>query len=182
MNRFLCVLLMMASSHAFSQEKKTEHFFPWTADKKLTADDFLIRKGSSTSSSFAQFSIGYSATGFDFLSKNLNKRIFNHFFPSASWIDTTANIELVLTYQQTLFDMSEVYARQFRKLLKENKKRIIKGLGFLNDLNDQIVSAFAKRRLEYDEDTKYATDAVKQKVWEAQIQKELDELGEFALK
>ncbi len=51
----------------------------------------------------------------------------------------------------------------------------------MNDLNDQIVSAFAKPGLEYDEDTKYATDAVKQKIWEAQIQKELNELGEFTL-
>lgn len=182
MNRFLCFILMIASFPALSQEKNAENFFSWTADRKLTVDDFHIRKGSSTSSSFAQFSIGYSAAGFDFLSRNLNKRIFNHFFSSASWIDTTADITLVLNYQQTLFDLSEVYARQFRKLLKENKKRIIKGLGFLNDLNDQIVSAFAKRRLEYDEETKYATDAAKQKIWEAQIQKELAELSEFALK
>ncbi|QEC40665.1 hypothetical protein [Pseudobacter ginsenosidimutans] len=181
MRHFLFSLLMLCTVSAFSQDKG-EEFFSWNAARKLTADDFKIKKGRATSSSFAQFSMGYSVKGFDFLSKNLNNRIFNHFIPSASWIDTTADASLVLTYQQTLFDLSEVYARQFRKKLKENKKKIVMGLDFVNGLSEQVMSDFTKRRLQYEEETRYATVAEKQKEWETQILKELEELKEFALK
>lgn len=172
-----CSILSFVTLSA--QEKASEDFLSWSATRKLTTDDFHIKKGSATSSSFGQFSIGYSVKGFDFLNKNLNKRIFNHFIRTASWIDTTADLTIALKYQQTLFDISEVYARKFRQLLKANKKRMLMGLEFVHELESQIMSEFARRRLAYDEETKYATDAEKQKDWENQIQTELEQLKEF---
>ncbi len=39
---------------------------------------------------------------------------------------------------------------------------------------------FSKRRIDYDLETKFGTDVLKQKQWEIQIQKELSELNDFA--
>src|SRR5690606_4599487 len=104
----------------------------------------------------------------------------NYFLPGASWIDTTANVNKSLVYQQTLFDISEIYARQFRKALKENRKQLIKGSKYVDGLNAHYMREVSKRRLAYDSATSYAADAVIQKEWELQIQKELADLEAYA--
>jgi hypothetical protein len=153
----------------------------WSATHKLTLDDFSIKtKSLETTSSFAQFSIDYQVNGFDFLTKNFNKKVHNYIIKTASWIDTTSNINQLLLYQQTLFDIFEIYTRQFRKALRENRKKIVNGTEIANELNNKIMTDFSKRRIEYDRDTKFGTDLVKQMEWEKQIQKELLELNDFA--
>ncbi|CAN5207302.1 hypothetical protein BH11BAC5_BH11BAC5_13610 [soil metagenome] len=153
----------------------------WSAITKLTPDDFFIKtKQLETSTSFGQFIIGFKVNGFDFLTKNFNKKVDNFFIKSASWIDTTANVAQSLIYQQTLFDLSEIYARQFRKALREKRSKILSGTNFTQELNQQYMTEFAKRRIDYDRETKYSTDATKQKAWEDQIQKELTELNGFS--
>lgn len=69
-------------------------------------------------------------TGFDFLTKNFNKKVQNYF-------------------------------------IKE-------------ELSNKCMADCARRRLLYEQETRAGTDQQKQKEWEAQIQKELLELDEFA--
>ena len=104
----------------------------------------------------------------------------NKFIRSASWIDTTVDISLSLNYQQTLFDLCEIYARQFRKALKLNKKKIAKGTAIAQQLSDHFVSEFAKRRIAYDRATKFGTDLIKQREWQVQIRQELAELANYS--
>lgn len=99
---------------------------------------------------------------------------------SASWIDTTANFKQSLIYQQTLFDICEIYTRQFRKALRDNRKKIIKGTKIAEELNIQYMTGFAKRRIAFDRETKSGIDETERKVWENQIQKELTALNDFA--
>jgi len=153
----------------------------WSSTHKLTIDDFAIKtKSNETSLSFAQFSIDYQVNGFDFMTKNFNKKVRNYIIKSASWIDTTGNINQALIYEQTLFDICEIYTRQFRKALRENRKKIANGTQIAQELNDKIMTDFSKRRIEYDKETKFAADKTKQREWEGQIQKELLELDDFA--
>jgi hypothetical protein len=113
------------------------------------------------------------------MTKNFNKKVRNTIIKSASWIDTTQNIELALNYRQTLFDISEIYVRKFRKELLENRKKIANGLTIVQEINSQISSDFAKRRLDYDSETNYGTNIEKQLFWEQQIKNELLELSDF---
>ena len=123
----------------------------WSATRKLTIDDFSIKtKSLETTSSFAQFSVEYQVNGFDFLTKNFNKKVHNFIIRSASWIDTTTNVNQSLMYQQTLFDICEIYTRQFRKALRENRKKIAKGMEIAKELNNKIMTDFSKRRVDYD--------------------------------
>jgi hypothetical protein len=122
----------------------------------------------------------YQLNGFDFLTKNFNKKVRNRFIRTASWIDTTTNAQQSLLYQQTLFDICEIYTRQFRKALRENRKKIAKGTKIAEELNNQFVADFARRRIDYDRETKFGSDELKQKEWESKINKELAELSDYA--
>jgi len=166
---------------AFSWGQSNSDYILWSSTRKLSVDDFTIKtKQLETTPSFAQFTLDYQVNGFDFLTKDFNKRVHNYFIKGASWIDTTTNVQQSIIYQQTLFDICEIYTRQFRKALKENRKKISKGTAIAEELNKQFMSAFAKRRVNYDRETKLSIDDTKQKEWENQIQKELTELANYA--
>ena len=174
----LISIICLLTNYALGQSDQDN--LQWSATHKLTLDDFSIKtKSNETTSSFAQFSVDYQISGFDFLTKNFNKKVHNYIIKTASWIDTTTNINQSLLYQQTLFDICEIYTRQFRKELRENRKKIANGTEIARELNNKVMTDFSKRRIEYDRETKYGTDLTKQKEWENQIQKELLELKDF---
>ncbi len=175
---FFFLISFFISNFTFGQENNN---ILWSATQKLSIDNFAIKTSQlETASSFAQFSVDYSINGFDFLTKNFNKKVRNKLIVSASWIDTTSGVIQSLTYQQTLFDICEIYTRQFRKALSENRKKIARGSEVAEVLNNKFMTEFAKRRMAFDIESKSGSDAAKQKIWETQIQKELEELTGFA--
>ena len=68
-----------------------------------------------------------------------------------------------------------------RKALKENKRKIIVGSDFVNDLNAKAMSDFANRRLQYDNETMAGTVVEKHREWEKTIQDELAALKDYAI-
>jgi len=168
----------LSANSAFAQT--SIDYLQWSATNKLTVNDFSIKNNSfETISSYAQFSVDYQVNGFDFLTKNFNKKVRNYLIKTASWIDTSKNVNQSLNYEQTLFDICEIYTRQFRKALRENRKKIANGTQIAEELNHQIMTDFSKRKYDYDNETKFGKDLPKQKEWENQIQKELFELNDF---
>jgi hypothetical protein len=179
-NLLLTYFLLLITA-ATSWGQLNDDYLLWSPSRKLTLDDFTIKTQKlETTTSFGQFSISYQVNGFDFLTKNFNKKVLNRFIKAASWMDTTINVQQSLAYQQTLFDMCEIYTRQFRKALKENRKTIAKGTAIAEELNNRFMTDFAKRRIDYDRETKFGSDEPKQKEWEIQINNELTELSEYA--
>ena len=175
----LFILLPFAKTKA--QRTQNDNYLPWSSTRKLTANDFLIKTGRShTTISYGQFSMDFEVHGFDFMTKNFNKKVSSFFIKSASSLDTTSDINVALRYQQTLFDLFEIYTRQFRKALKENRKKILTGTDFVKTLNEQAMADFAHRRLAYDTDTNFGSNTIMQRHWEAQIQKELALLKDFS--
>jgi hypothetical protein len=153
----------------------------WDPERKLTVDDFHIKiRQQPAYTSFVQFTMDYKVTGFDFMTKNFNKRVTNAMIPSASWIDTSADVERSLRYEQTLFDLAEVYTRHFRQQLKANRKKLASGTQYAEELNAKIMADFAKRRLQYDSETLQAANESEQVRWEGRIKQELAALAEFS--
>lgn len=178
-SRFI-ILAIFSSSFAFAQTSN-DNYISWSSTKKLTIDDFGIKTNNGkTNPSFAQFSVDYQVNGFDFMTKNFNKKVSNYFIKSASWIDTTTNVSVSLRYQQTLFDICEIYTRQFRKSLTENRKKIASGLQIVQNINQKTMTDFSNRRVIYDKETNFGNIQDKQIEWEIQIQKELDDLINYA--
>jgi hypothetical protein len=177
----ILIILFLPFNFLFGQTVPDDNLVFWSSTRKLTAADFVIKtKTGETSPSFAQFSIDYKISGFDFMTKNFNKKVRNYLIKSASWIDTTTDVSISLRYQQTLFDISEIYTRQFRKSLKENRKKIASGTQFIEGLDQKAMTDFSNRRVSYDRETNFGRSSDKQTEWEFQIEKELNELKEFA--
>lgn len=173
-------VLIFSTELSQAQESKAEKL-SWSATQKLQLSDFTIKTAAPKEpSSHAEFSITYKAGGKELLSSNLNKRVLNEFIRSGSWIDTTQDVQQALRYQQASFDLCEVYVRQFRKALYDNKPKI-RRLSFVDELNETYTNAYSKRRLEYDLETKAGTDLATQEKWEALITQELLLLKEYAL-
>jgi hypothetical protein len=173
---FASVLL---SSTVFAQND--DNYIYWSAERKLTAADFAIKTSDGKAGSIAaQYFFSYQVNSLDFMTKNFNKKVHNCIIRSASWIDTTYDIKTSLRYQQTLFDLAEVYARHFRRDLKENRKKLAKGTEFVKELSTKAMTDFAKREVDYVSDTQFGTNPVMQERWEGIIRMELDALKEFA--
>ena len=112
--------------------------------------------------------------------KSYKKKIKNYFIKSASWIDTTFNADSSLRYQQTLFNLSEIYTRRFRKLVYENRRKLVYGRLKIEELNAMAMTDYSKRRVEYDIATDFGRIDSVQKVWEQIIRDELNKLQSFS--
>ena len=174
------ILFTLSTISLFGQSVPDDNLVFWSSTRKLSVDDFKIKtKNKETNSSFAQFSVDYQVSGFEFLTKNFNKKVRNYLIKSASTIDTTSDVSVSLRYQQTLFNLCEIYTRQFRKALKENRKKIALGTKIADQLNQKTMTDFAIRRVEYDKETNFGTIIEKQVEWENIIKRELNDLNEF---
>lgn len=181
MRVLILIVSLLYINSSFGQSISEDNLVFWSETKKLTVDDFGIKtQGEVIRPAIAQFSIDYAVNGFDFLTKNFNKKVRCYMIKSASVIDTTANVASSLRYEQTLFDICELYVRQFRKTLKENRKKIVNGLKVVEELSQINMSDFANRRTSYDMETNSGTIEDKLSEWELQIKKELGDLKEFA--
>ena len=181
MTRPLCLIPFLAASLTLSAQSNDTYLY-WNANRKLTVSDFAIKTSDGKAgTSAAQYYLSYEVNGFDFMTKNFNKKVHNCIIRSASWIDTTYDVKTSLRYQQTLFDLSEVYARHLRKDLRDNRKKLLKGTDFIKELSAKSMADFAKRQIEYNSDTQFGTNKMAQERWEQQIQLELNQLKEFAV-
>lgn len=178
----LSLLTIVIAISSIAQYAKTPGDYRiWDAERKLTLDDFHIKiRQQPAYTSFVQFTMDFKVTGFDFMTKNFNKRVTNAMIPSASWIDTTADVARSLRYEQTLFDLAEVYTRHFREQLKENRKKLASGTQYAEELNAKIMADFAKRRLQYDAETQQAGNESEQVRWEGIIKQELAALAGYS--
>jgi len=183
MKKLSLVFIFLVPSLLFGQKSFSDsNYIFWSRDRPLQESDFQIKVGHiSNSYSFAQYNFDYNFQGtFAFgLPEDYKKKIRNYFIKSASWIDTAYDVSTSLKYQQTLFDLAEVYVRQFRKSVYDNRKKITWGKVKIDELNAQILTSFSNRRVQYDAATDFGAIADKQKEWELLIAKELDNLKEF---
>lgn len=168
-------IILLHINPIFSQNNKKN----WSSTDRLNINDFELKITNQTSNCFGQFSIEYNVNGLDFFTKNFNTKVKNCMITSASWIDTNSDVKVSIRYQQTLFDLSEIYARYFRKELKENRKKLASGTKIVDEINQKNLTEFSKKRIEYDIETNFGMNDVKQKEWEIHILKELNELKEF---
>ncbi|WP_147473925.1 hypothetical protein [Chryseobacterium nematophagum] len=180
MNFKFLLFTILLFNISFAQNKDN-NLILWSSTNKLTINDFGIKLSNKNEvPSYGQYSIDYNLRGFDFLTKNFNKKVRNYFIKSASWIDTTSGIATSLKYQQTVFDLSEIYARHFRKELKDNRIKILKGFQFAQELSEKFTTDFSNRKLLYNKETNFGTIQNKQLDWEIQIQKELEEYKDYS--
>lgn len=178
--KFKYLFFLILTCNILHSQNTDNNLIFWNSSKKLTIDDFVIKNNSENEmSSQGAFIIDSTVKGFDVFNKNFNKKVRNYMVKSASWINPSKNIQFSLRYQQTLFDISEIYARKFRLDLKLKRKELLKGFKILEDLNQKAVTDLSNRKLLYDLETNFGQIEDKQIEWEKVISKELEELNEY---
>lgn len=101
-----------------------------------------------------------------------------HFYPEKSWFKIDEINDFVLSHEQLHFDITELYARKFRKCLNEiqfteNIKTQLK------DINKVINLELEAVQDQYDKETRHSMNENAQNYWEEYIQLELEKHKEF---
>lgn len=156
----------------------------WKASKPLTWADFK-GKPKPNSSAVAQtvsgITFGYSIKTMDGRIVDYTATIEAHFYPHKSWYLKDKADAYILKHEQLHFDITELYARLFRKNIKslrvnQNLKRQ------LDDLQKSINEAVNETQKRYDSETNHSINKEAQLAWEVRIAKELELLNTFASK
>ncbi|TGE27563.1 hypothetical protein [Hymenobacter metallicola] len=187
--RFLLLLLTsiaLAAPAARAQQvaNADADFLEWSATRRITAADFQLKLQPHSNLRGSNASLHCSLNGpvFELLGKGGNKIFHNQMLRSASWLDTTnrADIPQQIRFQQTLFDIQEIYLRRLRQQARASaRKMVLLGKPDINELLAGQMKECQLRQVRYTEETNYATLPDKQAAWEQQIRAELQELQAF---
>ena len=101
-----------------------------------------------------------------------------NFYPEKSWVKEKDSTKYILSHEQLHFDITELYARKFRKRISETEftKNIRSELSVINDdINNELELIQDK----YDTETNHSIIPEMQKKWQTLIEKELAKVLEF---
>ncbi|WP_347841268.1 hypothetical protein [uncultured Draconibacterium sp.] len=170
-------MALMVSVHAGAQ-----NLIQWSADYKLTKDDFQAQAPNSGQMQTASgsFYVEYETGGLNLMmNRNLNENVSCYFQKDASYIDdgTEAATSRLLRYQQLIFNLYEIQARNLRKkFFEERKTMLTKGP---SELHQQVYAEHAKLLSQVESDTFNGTLDSEIDKWMKWSLTELEKLGEF---
>ena len=165
----LLFLFGIGATPIFSQEQ-----VEWRPDIALEWSDFrgAVPQGTSAAATTAS-GISYDfSTYSDGKETKLDVKVYTYFYPDKSWYKPKVANELTLAHEQLHFDITELFARQLRKELRQVKfsknvktevrERYQKTLRQLNDFQNK-----------YDAETDYSRNRTVQQKWIMDIAEKL---------
>ncbi len=167
---FLVLFLFSLGTSA----QKTE-VIKWN-DEKLVWADFkgkADKKASVSAMSFVGISYSFAS-----LNKKVTEvEVFASFDKQKSWTKSDA-IEL-LAHEQLHFDIVEVYVRKIRKFAQEAFDRNQRSQQYITKQITKLQSEYKKTQTKYDSETKHGIVKDKQKKWQVDVEKQLNELRSY---
>ncbi len=173
--RYLLFILIGLIYFSFYKE---DEVISWSKERKLTWEDYKGRPQRRFAAASTVYSLGRKVIN----EKNgvIVAQISAYFYCNDSWKKESWINESVLAHEQKHFDIVELYARKFRKRLRE--------MIFLNanDAEDKIDSLYHVINKEmdvfqdkYDDETDGSMDGDGQKKWSNNIDNEISSLEKF---
>lgn len=175
-------LFLLVTSLSFSQNE-----INWDGEYKMRIADFqspatqiggtnLYSIHSSCGIDFA-----FSMTNMEFIfTKNFNSKIGNSFKRNSSSIVAPDEIiaASLVNFSQFEFDLSELYARKFRKKVQEEKGSF-SSINFFRPFYDEIQKEFVERDTNAGKETDLGRKAEKLTALHQQVLKEIEELSAY---
>jgi hypothetical protein len=174
-------LLLTAATYALppASDERYNSFFTWTENKKLTWPDF---QGVPIDNA-AEVAMATSSVEYSYYTKN--KQVFwtvlAKYYPKLSWSKKSKQSNYILQHEQLHFDITELYARLFRKRLAENIKST-GDLSKISGISNTIMKEWQEEQDDYDNETNHSMNEKKQAEWNLNLKQRLDALKEFASK
>jgi hypothetical protein len=149
---------------------------PWSASRKLTWSDFKGNpdphsSNAALTSSNINIEFGYDEKGFQYSIKC-------RFDKDRSWVRIKNND--VLVHEQGHFDIAEVYARKLNKLMKAYQFNAKTASSDVNQLYENTMKQHRQTQIQYDQETDYSRNKLKQEEWLKKITDDLTSLEAFA--
>jgi hypothetical protein len=169
---FLLVLALLAC--ALVKAQTTD--IPWTAERRLTWDDFkgrVDRSSNKAAMTDSGISMAVSCDG-----GVPNATVSCSFSPKRSWLRGEGTPDL-LRHERLHFDITELFARKLRKELAAiSDCRVLAKKA--EAMHSQMFDASSKYQDRYDRETQHGTRPEEQTEWQQRIEKELAELAQYA--
>lgn len=180
-NAYCLFFLLLASSFSLQQ---SDNIICWSKDRKLTWDDFTKKYGLENAAEsnvifFKQITYKGRATGLYDTVVVETSAIFNK---SKSFLSPGSETPILLQHEQGHFDIAEIHARKFRKILMEyipiyNDYRLML---YIEENKDKIKAENNAEDNLYDEETDHHNFEGEQQRWTEKIGKELKELEHYS--
>ena len=171
---FLILILQAAVSQSQSTVPST-NLLEWNEFYKLTWEDF---QGTRSAGAIGDAGTAVSIKAKPYLvQKKIKYDVYAYFNRQKSWaIDKSPEL---LEHEQLHFDIAELYARKIRKRISELSSRGVDDLDKYNDEIKRLLEESNAADIEYDLETLHGALPKKQREWETNIKKQLQELEDF---
>ncbi|WP_026464602.1 DUF922 domain-containing protein [Adhaeribacter aquaticus] len=172
--------LFLASFCSYGQDT---NFIIWSKNV-LKPSDFTVLSEKVNAGQKAALTTGQIGYRYSYKNEGSQNIVFieiqNRFSKDKSWMKSDAiNNQNLLEHEQLHFDLGEVYARMFTKILSE--KRIAKNLREnLPQIYKEVFSQMEAKQVLYDQETNHGLIKEKQKEWKVFIEEELEKYKDFA--
>lgn len=171
----LCFTMLLASD---SKE------ITWNETYKLAWNDFKAKPD------YNSDAVAVTASGitFGYSLKTSNKKVIGFstkveafFYPQHSWCKLDLTDAHILGHEQLHFDITELHARNFRKLLKnvasnQNTAKTLK------KLHQKVEEDLAAMQNKYDTESNFSINKEEQEAWQSYVNKELKNLNDYKSK
>ena len=154
----------------------------WNPERKLTWDDF---KGTAMENEPSD-ALTFTSNQTLFKSFGIGKRfeieseIACYFYKNRSWVKPAKKVDYLLNHEQRHFDLAEVGAREFRRVVKQTHFTSENFRDEIKRITQQINGKYYKLQEQYDSETDHSRVEEKQTEWNKRIDEMLknsDEVG-----
>ena len=156
----------------------------WRDNIKLSWNQFKA----ATRSDVSAAAVTASGITFEFSVKetdhhivSFNTRVYAHFYPSKSWYNTDKSDDHILAHEQLHFDITELYARKFRKQIAQIQTSNKLKSDFRN-LHQKINEELELTQNRYDQESDNSINQEFQSKWNQYVSQELNKLDAYKSK
>ena len=153
----------------------------WHQKPVLSWEDFRAKPDAS--SPFAANTNSGISFNWNFSTENAKPKlfheVFSNFYPEYSWVKSSEKDKYLLAHEQAHFDISEIFARQLRKALKEYKisRNIRRDLNAIYHKTEKQRDQMQKK---FDHETAHSENTEEERRWRIFIAAELKRLEAYS--
>jgi len=155
--------------------------FIWSANRPLTWADFKSKPTPSDRlAALTSANIDVQAACQDFKFASTVRAVF---IPTESWVrDPSKATPNLLRHEQLHFDITELYARKLRQKISLAKFDCEHLQPRFKNMSNTVFAEWQREEARYDQETNHGLTTDRQRGWEVNIQNQLNQLSQFAVK
>ncbi|GGF23767.1 DUF922 domain-containing protein [Hymenobacter cavernae] len=168
-------------TQATAANDATPGTFTWSANRPLTWADFKSKPTPSDRlAALTSANIDVQAACQDFKFASTVRAIF---IPTESWVrDPSKATPNLLRHEQLHFDITELYARKLRQKISLAKFDCEHLQPRFKNMSNAVFAEWQREEARYDQETNHGLTTDRQRGWEVNIQNQLNQLAQFAVK